>query len=218
GKAITDPTARGNEVGTIGFEYHTDGSDLVGLMCLRKAKTGGLSCVANAVAVHNELVRTRPNLAALLYKPVPYDFRGEQPEGGRPFYTFPVFTEHNHRLFVRFIPAYIKASQRHPDAPRLTSEQLEAIAEVSSIANNPQFNVHMDLEPGDIQFINNYHVLHGRTAYLDEPSTGHKRHLKRLWLSTRYLTNRPDHFQRRIQDHWARNRSVSSVPAMERAR
>ena len=72
---------RGNELGGIALDYHTDGSDLVGLLCLRTARTGGLSCVANAVAIHNQLVRESPDLAAALYEPMPYDARGEQAEG-----------------------------------------------------------------------------------------------------------------------------------------
>jgi hypothetical protein len=77
GKTIDDPTVRGNELGGIALDYHTDGSDLVGLLCLRTARTGGLSCVANAVAIHNEMVRRCPELAAALYEPMPYDARGE---------------------------------------------------------------------------------------------------------------------------------------------
>ena len=84
GKAAGDPTSRGNEIGGIAFPYHSDGSDLVGLLCLERAKEGGTSTVCNAVAIHNELVRTRPDLAAELYEPQPYDFRGEQPSGGAP--------------------------------------------------------------------------------------------------------------------------------------
>lgn len=34
GKTPGDPTARGNELGQIGLEFHCDGADLVGLMCL----------------------------------------------------------------------------------------------------------------------------------------------------------------------------------------
>ncbi len=119
GKKLSDPTFRGNELGQVALDYHTDGADLIGLMCLRKARTGGLSCVANAVAIYNELVRTRPDLAEVLFQPLPYDLRGEQAPGAKPFYTFPVFTEHRDRFFVRFIPAYIRASQRHAEAPRL---------------------------------------------------------------------------------------------------
>ena len=69
--------------------------------------------MANAVAIHNALVRDFPDLAAALYEPLPYDFRGEQKDGAQPFYTVPGFTEHDGRLFVRLIPPYIHASQRH---------------------------------------------------------------------------------------------------------
>jgi Taurine catabolism dioxygenase TauD, TfdA family len=218
GKTIDDPTVRGNELGGIALDYHTDGSDLVGLLCLRTARTGGLSCVANAVAIHNQLVREHPDLAAALYDPMPYDARGEQAQGTRAFYAIPAFTEHAGRLFVRFIPQYILASQRHADAPRLSAEARTAIATVSEMANDPDFNVYMDLQPGEMQFINNYHVLHGRTAYEDDVAHGYKRHLKRLWLATYALTDRPAHFAalgRRT--HWEAKRSVSTLPAVERA-
>ncbi|MGP0031875.1 MAG: TauD/TfdA family dioxygenase [Acidimicrobiales bacterium] len=216
GKTIADPTVRGNELGGIALDYHTDGSDLVGLLCLRTARTGGLSCVANAVAIHNQMVRESPELAAALYDELPYDTRGEQADGARPFYSVPGFTEHGGRLFVRFIPQYILASQRHADAPRLGATARAAIARVSELANDPDFNVYMDLQPGEMQFINNYHVLHGRTAYEDDDAHGYKRHLKRLWLSTYALTDRPGYFAALGRSHWEERRSVSSVPALER--
>jgi len=215
GKGYGDPDVRGNEIGLVALDYHTDGSDLVGLMCLRAARSGGLSCVANAVAIYNELVRTRPDLVAALYDQLPYDYRGEQPPGGPPFYTFPVFSEHDGRIFVRFIPKYIYASQRHREAPRLPALAREALDTVSAMANDPQFNVYMDLRPGEMQFINNYHVLHGRTAYVDDPPSGHKRHLKRLWLATRSLSSRPSHFGKH-NAHWAENRSVSRIRPVEK--
>ncbi|HEY1830307.1 MAG TPA: TauD/TfdA family dioxygenase [Acidimicrobiales bacterium] len=216
GKTIDDPTVRGNELGGIALDYHTDGSDLVGLLCLRTARTGGLSCVANAVAIHNHMVRTSPELAAALYEELPYDTRGEQADGARAFYTVPGFTAHNGRLFVRFIPQYILASQRHPDAPRLSDTAKEAIRTAVALANDPDFNVYMDLQPGEMQFINNYHVLHGRTAYDDDVANGYKRHLKRLWLATYALTDRPGHFRALGRSHWEAKRSVSHLPAVER--
>lgn len=218
GKTIDDPTVRGNELGGVALDYHTDGSDLVGLLCLRTARSGGLSCVANAVAIHNHLVRERPELAAALYEPMPYDTRGEQADGARAFYAIPAFTEHAGRLFVRFIPQYILASQRHADAPRLSATAREAIAAASALANDPDFNVYMDLQPGEMQFINNYHVLHGRTSYEDDVAAGYKRHLKRLWLATYALTDRPAYFAALggRRSHWEARRSVSSLPAVER--
>jgi hypothetical protein len=216
GKTRDDPEARGNELGLIKLDYHTDGSDLVGLMCLRPAKSGGLSCVANVVAIYNELVDTRPDLIAALYEPLPWDARGEQAPGKPPFYLRSCFMAHDDRLFVRFIPQYIKASQRHPDAPRLTATQIEALDRVSAMANDPRFNVYMDLRPGEMQFINNYHVLHGRTAYEDDVPAGIKRHLKRLWLATRYLQSRPPGLTARTHAHWAEKRSVSRIAAPPR--
>jgi hypothetical protein len=209
-KAINDPTARGNELGGVALPYHCDGSDLVGLMCLENGIAGGLSAVSNSVRIHNRLVRERPDLAAVLYDPVPYDFRGEQAGGGLPYYMLPVFTEWEDRLFVRCIPPYIWASQRHEDAPRLTELQTEALQAVVSMADDPSNFVHMELLPGDMQFINNYHVLHGRTAYADDRTGGHVRHLKRLWLETTVLPSRPPYFENR-HSHWSENRSVSRL-------
>ena len=209
-KGIDDPTARGNELGGIALPFHCDGSDLVGLMCLENGRSGGLSAVANSVRIHNLLVVERPDLAAALYDQLPYDFRGEQPPGGKPYYLAPVFTEWEDRLFVRCIPPYIWASQRHPESPRLTAEHREALGEVVRMADDPTNHVTMELLPGDMQFINNYHVLHGRTAYEDDRAAGQVRHLKRLWLETTVLTSRPPYFANN-RSHWSERRTASRL-------
>src|SRR5215510_3519260 len=195
GKGPDDPTSRGNELGQIGLEYHCDGSDLIGLLCLQTGKSGGQSAVANSVTLHNMLVRTRPDLAAELYNPQPYDFRGEQAPGKKGWYTVPVFTRWGDRLFIRLIAAYIAASQRHSDAPRLTEKALEGLKWMRAEAESNRHSVIMDFQPGDMQFVNNYHVLHGRLPYVDDPASGKVRHLKRLWLETRSLVDRPEYFQ-----------------------
>jgi hypothetical protein len=211
GKTLADPTARGNELGRIALDYHCDGSDLIGLLCLQTASEGGLSAVANSVALHNELVRQRPDLATELYEPQPYDFRGEQPAGARGWYPMPVFTHWGDRLFVRLISAYIFASQRHEDAPRLTPAAREALKWLHAQAESGRYSVIMDFRPGDMQFVNNYHVLHGRTAYTDDPATGRVRHLKRLWLETEILEDRPPHFRNHGRAHWAAKKSISRL-------
>lgn len=211
GKSAADYTSRGNEIGGIPFPYHSDGSDLVGLLCLTRPKEGGLSTVCNVVAIHNELVRTRPDLARALYEPQPYDFRGEEPVGGRGWYTVPVFTRLGDRLFARYIRPYILASQRHEDAPRITPEAEEAMQLVDSMTYDPQYSVFMDFEPGDMQFINNYHVLHGRTGYVDDRASGRVRHLKRLWLETEVLRERPPYFRNERNTHWGKERTVSRL-------
>ena len=214
GKAPDDPTARGNEIGGHPLGFHSDGSDLVGLMCIDSGVTGGESLVANAVGAYNALVRTRPDLAAVLFDALPYDFRGEQRDGGRPFYFVPAFTRHagptGDRLFVRYIRPFIQASQRHADAPPLTDLQLEAMDAYDELINDADNQVEMALRPGDIQFVNNYHVLHGRRRYVDDAEAGQVRWLKRLWLATDILgaDDRPERFQRvGAMGHWATNRT-----------
>jgi len=212
GKAPSDPTSRGNQIGGVKLPFHCDGSDLVGLMCLDPGAEDGLSRVANAVSLHNVLVRERPDLATALYEPLPYDFRGEQQKGGKPFYLVPGFTEWGERLFMRLIPPYIFASQRHPEAPRLTAAQHEAIVWMNDIAEGGRFNVEMAFEAGDMQFINNYHVLHGRAAYQDRP--GKVRHLKRLWLETDAYESRPPYFVNNVGSSWNEKRVISRLDAV----
>lgn len=214
GKLPGDPTARGNELGQIGLDFHCDGSDLVGLLCLRTGVSGGLSAVCNSVALHNDLVRERPDLAEALYAPQPYDMRGENAPGKRGWYEMPVFTDHGGRLFIRLIAAYIHASQRHADAPRLTEPVKEALAWMHDRAESGAYSVIMDFQPGDMQFINNYHVLHGRTPYQDDREAGKIRHLKRLWLETDVLTDRPRYFRNNISSHWALKKTISRLDAV----
>jgi hypothetical protein len=211
-KEAGDPTVRGNEIGGAKLPFHCDGSDLVGLMCLDPGAEGGLSRIANAVVLHNALVRERPDLAEALYQPLPYDTRGEHKAGGKPYYMVPGFTEWKGRLFMRLIPPYIMASQRHPEAPRLTGAQREALAWINETAESGRYNVEMAFEAGDIQFVNNYHVLHGRAAYEDKP--GQIRHLKRLWLETEALTERPPYFANSSSSHWNDKRVISRLDAV----
>jgi hypothetical protein len=214
GKAPGDPTARGNELGQIGLDYHCDGSDLVGLLCLQTGISGGLSAVANSVSLHNRLVRERPDLAAELYKPQPYDFRGEQAPGKPGWYEMPVFTQWGDRLFIRLIAPYIFASQRHPDAPTLTDKAREALEWMKTEADSGRHSVVMDFQPGDMQFINNYHVLHGRSSYEDDRAAGKVRHLKRLWLETDVLADRPPQFRNHTGSHWADRKVISRLDAI----
>ncbi len=210
GKRPDDPTARGNELGGVGQTFHSDGSDLVGLLCLDPGISGGESLVTNAVRAHNQLVASEPELAGELYGGLPYDFRGEERKGGTPFYHVPVFSEHGKRLFVRYIRPYIEASQRHAEAPRLTETQRAAMDAYDALIQHRDNRVEMRFEPGDMQFVNNYHVLHGRRADEDDAAHGRVRWLKRLWLATEILgpEDRPERFQAAgATAHWADRRT-----------
>ena len=206
GKPANDPTSRGNEIGGIAFPFHSDGSDLVGLFCLDAGESGGASLVANALMIHNELARTDPELAAELYEPFPYDLRGEQAPGAKPWYTMPICSRQGDRLFVRYIRPYIEASRRHDDAPRPSEAARAAMDRVDEMCADPRFHVSMVMRPGDMQFVNNYHVLHARREYTDDRPAGKIRHLKRLWLETDLLADgeKPERFRLgRTDNFWS---------------
>jgi hypothetical protein len=65
----------------VALDFHTDGANMVGLLCVNKAQEGGLSVLVSAGAVHNELARLHPDLLAPLYDGFPVDRRGAQPDG-----------------------------------------------------------------------------------------------------------------------------------------
>lgn len=97
--------------------FHCDKGDLVGLMCLQTAKSGGESCISSSVAIHNEIQRTRPDLLAALYEPFCIDHRGEEFEGEDPFYVAPVFAIHDGHFYARFGQKYVESAQRFPRFP-----------------------------------------------------------------------------------------------------
>src|SRR6185436_3669887 len=171
-------TARGYHT-TRRLPFHNDQGDVVGLLCYRTAKAGGLSCIASAAAIHNEILATRPDLLATLYEPYYSDVRGEEPPGRKPYYAEPRFAMHHGRLFCQHGPTYIDSAQRFPEVPRLTPQHVEAMELVDKIANTERFRLDMDFAEGDIQFLNNHVVLHSRTDFEDFPEPDRKRRLLR---------------------------------------
>jgi hypothetical protein len=164
-------------------DFHTDGADVIGLFCLKTARTGGVSRIVSSPAIFNRLLRERPDLVPVLFEDFPFDTQGQHKAGGRPWFMLPLCRFEGGRLRTFFIPWYIRESQQHPDAPRLTTAQLEVIAFIETAANDPDAYLDMDFEPGDMQFLKNASILHKRTEYEDFDEPERKRHLLRLWLA-----------------------------------
>ena len=163
--------------------FHTDSCDIVGLLCVKPAKQGGLSSVASSVTIHNEMVKQRPELAEQLFMPFHVDRKGEIPDGKLPYYELPVFNYYAGHLTTIYARDFIEGAQRFPDVPRLTPKQIEAMDMLDGLAGSEPIRLDMRLEPGDMQFLHNHQTLHARTSYEDYPEPERKRHLLRLWLS-----------------------------------
>jgi hypothetical protein len=171
--------------------YHTDGCDVVGLLCLATAKAGGLSSLVSSMTVYNVMASRRPDLAQRLFEPVTFDRRGELRDGDGPFYTMPIFNDHAGLLSVSFTGRNIGSAARHPDAPR---NPIDAIEMFASIAEEPDLRLDMVLEVGDMQFLHNHTILHDRTEYEDWPEPARKRHLLRLWIAADGARPLPESF------------------------
>ncbi len=163
--------------------FHTDSSDVVGLLCLNTAKTGGSSLLVSSNTIFNEMRERRPDLLRLLMGPIATDRRGEIPAGMLPYYLIPVFNYYAGFLTAIYQRQYIDSAERFSDAPRLTATHVEALNLFDELANDPNLNFSMVLEKGDMQFVYNHALLHDRTSFEDWPEPERKRHLLRLWLS-----------------------------------
>jgi len=163
------------------LRFHTDRCDVVGLLCVRQASEGGVSKLASSATVYNEILRRRPDLHALLCKPIPRSRFGEEAGGEHVAYELPVFGVRDGKLTSHFSLTYIENAQMLPRVRRLTDAEHEAIQMLMDVAAEVCFE--MRFAPGDMQLLNNHVIYHGRTAFKDNVSAGQDRLLMRLWLS-----------------------------------
>lgn len=156
--------------------YHSDPSDVVGLLCVRRAKVGGLSSLVSVASIYNELLSRYPAFMGLYYRPMYFAHLCEpQPS------LSPIFSYHEGKLSCRYLRQYIELGHEIRGWPLSRVEQ-EALDAFDEVMHEPRMRVTMMLEPGDIQFANNYAVLHSRTEFEDVEEQARRRFMWRLWL------------------------------------
>src|SRR5262245_2970430 len=183
-----DPTAvrtRGYQTNA-GLDFHVDRADMTSLLCLRQGRSGGISRIVSSMSVHNAILAEAPDMLAPLYAGLPYITT--EAAGPMEIWNGPVFDVTDGVLSCSFRRGTI---QKAIDSPGVVTapEKLAALACIDRVMNDPKLVYEMELRPGDIQFVNTYTVLHGRTAFTDDPDRSRKRHVVRLWL--KFLTPRP---------------------------
>ncbi len=65
---------------------------------------------------------------------------------------------------------------------RLDEDGANAIAAMLEVFDDDGLAVNFDLEPGQLQFVDNRALGHSRTAFADYPEPDRRRHLVRLWM------------------------------------
>ena len=168
-----------------GLPFHMDPVDVVGLLCVRPAKKGGESGIASSMAVHNEILATRPDLLEILYHGYHQLKRHNPEDQGKRLLTehpCPIFADIGGEVVCDLLPESIAAAQRE-GLVTLSAEEQEALDYVVELAARPDIMMTMDFRPGDIQFLNNRTILHNRLDYEDYPEVERRRLLLRLWLT-----------------------------------
>lgn len=175
--------------------FHTDQCDVVTLLCLQTAKSGGQSKIVSAPAVHNEMIRRRPDLVAELTTDMFWTKHGELSPGEDPWYKMAVFNYIDGFLTTAGGYKHIEKGHALPGNPPLTAAQKEAFALLAEV--NEELHLSMSFEIGDIQLLNSHVTMHSRTSYEDWPTPEKRRRLWRLWLRNADLRPRPEAFSHR---------------------
>jgi hypothetical protein len=163
---------------------HTDSCDLVGLMCLRTARTGGVSRLTSALSVHNAMLAQYPAALESLYRGYVFHRRGEEKPGDPPHtpYRVPVYSNSEGKVSARYVRTYVEAGEAAAGRP-MGSAELDVLDHFEEVTKRPDLMLEFTLQPGEMYFINNYTILHARTAFDDgDAEEDQRRHLLRLWL------------------------------------
>lgn len=170
------------------LSFHTDGADIIGLLCLRSGKSGGTSRICSSVEVYNQALSRRPDLVPLLYRPWHHHAHGQFGADGPRTFAYPIVTRREGIFRMLLLLWYIRnAAADFPDIAALGPDECELLDLLEAIPNEPGMALDMEFREGDMQFLKNAVVLHARTEYEDRDEPDEKRHLLRLWLAAREL-------------------------------
>ena len=102
----------------------------------------------------------------------------------------PVYADIGGEVICSYLPQPINMAV---DEGLMTLDEQEraALAIMDETAERPDLIYQMDLEPGDLQFLNNRVTLHNRGDYEDWPEVERRRLLLRLWLTMPGWTKYP---------------------------
>ena len=194
GRRINEVQSRGHSYDEVNIRayatasqlgFHNDPSDLTCLLCVRQAKSGGMSRIASAAAVYNEILANYPEYLEPLCRGFQHDVRGEGPTGEFDEVTeleIPVFSYHAEKLSCCLNTKAI-ATGREKRGGQLSDLERAALDYIEERAMRSDLRFDFMLEPGDVLMMNNYAILHARTGFEDWDATEERRLLLRLWLN-----------------------------------
>ena len=177
-----DPNERAYR-NSLAIPPHTDLADIVGMLSVRKAREGGASTYVSVIAIHNEILARCPEHLAPLYRGYRMHRFGEQLPGEPPVTreSVPVLAQCDGLISARIVPEYIDMAEVELGV-KMPAADRAALDYFLALADDTRLRVELMLEPGDLSFVNNYFILHSRTAFSDDGDAECSRLLLRLWL------------------------------------
>src|SRR5690606_14164840 len=133
GGDYNDPNVRGYQTNAQ-MSFHSDQCDIVALLCMRGAKSGGASRIASTVAIYNEMLKRDPALVEALVGEFYLTRHGEIPPGEPPWYKLPVFSFADGYFSARGPGTHMVKAQNLPGVPQFTATQKAAIAAFRELA------------------------------------------------------------------------------------
>ena len=187
GTTLKAGTAARGSASKESLDFHTDGANTplppryVGLVMLHDAKSGGESCALSVERAHNWLSKHHPQALSRLYEDFTFFRMREHDPADAPFLSAPFFSLQGQELGVRVGPYQMK-SAFEMGAAELDEETLAAMQAIDELFAQQSLIADFSMRPGQVQYLNNRVVAHGRTEFEDWEEQERKRHLLRIWM------------------------------------
>lgn len=161
--------------------YNTTPPEYVALLCVRPAKSGGISHVTSFYTVNNALLHAHRHVLPRLYRPFWYDRQREYAPGDPDVIFEPIFSFDGERLRARLGLFQIRSGYTMKNEP-IDPEGAAAIEALQKTFADGSLHFDFVMERGHVQFVNNREIGHRRTRFEDFDDPAQKRLLQRLWL------------------------------------
>lgn len=165
---------------------HCDSGDVLGLLCVRTAKSGGMNTLTSSMSIYNEILKNHPEYLDVLYNGYHFNIRGNGPPGEFVDVTkhrVPLYSYYKGKLSCRYNQKAILTAEELPGVPKLSQLEKDAVDYMAEVAMNPELRFDITLKSGEMLLLNNHAVFHTRESFIDDEDPEKKRLLLRIWIN-----------------------------------
>ena len=165
------------------LSFHTDRCDVIAFLCLMPAKNGGENQVIESQVIEKIIQLERPELHSILKQKYPLKRHSVDSANEKPYVMQPIFSECQGYFACSYLRVLIDRADSDKNCPSLSKEQRDAIKFLDEVCERKELQLRFTMKRGDILLLNNWTLLHRRTAFKDYQDPKMRRHLLRVWLS-----------------------------------